>query len=169
MAAEGLPEGVPSWELDAWYKDLQEVLAVTEPGELPLPWDAEQGATGGPEGCELDEALAVELLELLGPENETGPEPVGPPSTALSSSSPSPRLSTQEVAGAGRGMKRKHCSSGSVASKEMAKSRERANEQRVLELTAHNEWLREEIGRLSAEVEQTRAALIDRIVNLRRA
>ncbi|XP_010159194.1 PREDICTED: DNA damage-inducible transcript 3 protein, partial [Eurypyga helias] len=51
---------------------------------------------------------------------------------------------------------------------ELAKCRERANEQRVLELTAHNEQLRREIQRLSTEVERTRTALIDRIVNLRR-
>lgn len=56
-----------------------------------------------------------------------------------------------------------------VASRELAKRREQANEQRVLELTAHNEQLREEIRRLSAEVERTRAALIDHIVNLHRA
>lgn len=65
-------------------------------------------------------------------------------------------------------MKRKRCG-GMAASRELAKRREQANEQRVLELTAHNERLREEIQRLSAEVERTRAALIDRIVNLRRA
>lgn len=66
------------------------------------------------------------------------------------------------------GVKRKRCS-GMAASRELAKRREQANEQRVLELTAHNEQLREEIRRLSAEVERTRAALIDHIVNLRRA
>ncbi|NXN98511.1 DDIT3 protein, partial [Rhinopomastus cyanomelas] len=173
MEAGGLPPGMPSWELDAWYKDLQDVLAAAEPGGAPLPWGAEQVkvATGGPEACELDEVLAVELLELLGPGNAAGPGPAGSPSTAPCSSSPPPQLGTPEAAAvAGRGVKRKRCSGGSsVASREAAKSRERADEQRVLELTAHNEWLREEIGRLSAEVQRTRAALIDRIVNLRRA
>lgn len=56
-----------------------------------------------------------------------------------------------------------------VASRQLAKRREKDNEQRVLELMAQNEQLREEIRRLSAEVERTRAALIDRIVNLRQA
>ncbi|NXE99514.1 DDIT3 protein, partial [Menura novaehollandiae] len=42
-----------------------------------------------------------------------------------------------------------------------------AGARRVRELTAHNERLRAEIQRLSAEVQRTRAALIDRIVNLR--
>ncbi|NXL02190.1 DDIT3 protein, partial [Mesembrinibis cayennensis] len=133
------------------------------------PWGSE-GAGSGPEGCELDAALAAELLELLGPESTASTEPAGPPGSA-SSSSPPPQLGTEEDeagAAAGRGVKRKRCS-GMTASRELAKRREQANEQRVLELTAHNEQLREEIRQLSAEVERTRAALIDRIVNLRQA
>ncbi|KAK4806715.1 hypothetical protein QYF61_007513 [Mycteria americana] len=185
MAAEGLPAGgptgaLPGWELEAWYQDLQEVLAAAEPSGPSLPWGAEQaelaplwgteGAGSGPEGSELDAALAAELLELLGPESTDGTEPAGPPGSASSRSSP-PQLGTEEdeagTAG-GRGVKRKRCS-GTAASRELAKRQERANEQRVLELTAHNEQLREEIQQLSAEVERTRAALIDRIVNLHQA
>ncbi|NXN34499.1 DDIT3 protein, partial [Nycticryphes semicollaris] len=177
MAAEGLPAGtpagaMPSWELEAWYQDLQEVLAAAaEPSGPSLPWGAEQGSGSGPEGCELDAALAAELLELLGPESTAGTEPAGPrPLGSASSSSPLPQAGTEadEAGGAaGRGVKRKRCS-GTAASRELAKHREQANEQRVLELTAHNEQLREEIRRLSAEVERTRAALIDHIINLRR-
>ncbi|XP_074785775.1 DNA damage-inducible transcript 3 protein [Athene noctua] len=181
MAAEGLPAGGPGWELEAWYQDLEEVLAAAEPSGPSPPWGTEQaelvslwgteGASGGPGGCELDTALAAELLELLGPESPHGPEPAGPASAA--SRSPPAQRGTEEEEDAedsavGRGVKRKRCS-GSVASRELAKRREQANEQRVLELTAHNEQLREQIRRLSAEVEHTRAALIDRIVNLRRA
>ncbi|NXV20599.1 DDIT3 protein, partial [Cepphus grylle] len=175
MAAEGLPAGtpagtLPSWELEAWYQDLQEVLAAAEPSGPSLPWGDEQGAaSSGPEGCELDAALAAELLELLGPETTAGTQPAGPLGSASSSSPPPQPGAEEDEAGAagGRGVKRKRCS-GPAASRELAKSREQANEQRVLELTAHNEQLREEIQRLSAEVERTRAALIDRIVNLRR-
>ncbi|NXT85394.1 DDIT3 protein, partial [Zapornia atra] len=179
MAAEGLPVGVapagalPSWEREALYQDLQEVLAAAESSGPSLPWGDEQvrgSATPLPEGCELDVALAAELLELLGPESTDGSEAAGLPSSASSNSSP-PRLGAEEdKAGAapGRGGKRKRCS-GMAASRELAKQREQANEQRVLELMSHNEQLREEIRRLSAEVEHTRAALIDRIVNLRRA
>ncbi|KFR05376.1 DNA damage-inducible transcript 3 protein, partial [Nipponia nippon] len=159
---------LPSWELEAWYQDLQEVLAAAEP-KLAPPWGSE-GTGSGPEGCELDAALAAELLELLGPESTASTEPAGPPGAA-SSSSPPPQLGTEEdEAGAagGRGVKRKRCG-GMTAGRELGKRREQANEQRVLELTAHNEQLREEIRRLSAEVEHTRAALIDRIVNLRQA
>ncbi|NWU55372.1 DDIT3 protein, partial [Dromas ardeola] len=173
MAAGGLPAGtpagtLPSWELEAWYQDLQEVLAAAEPSGPSPPWGAEE-VSWGTKGCELDAALAAELLELLGPESTASTQPAGPPGLASSSSSP-PRLGAEEDeawAAAGRGVKRKRCG-GPAASRELVKSRERANEQRVLELTAHNEQLREEIRQLSAEVERTRAALIDRIVNLRR-
>ncbi|NWI66785.1 DDIT3 protein, partial [Todus mexicanus] len=170
MAAGGLPAGGPAWELEAWYQDLQEVLAAAEPGEPFLPWGAEQvsPAPRGTRGCELDAALGAEPLE---PARTAGTEPAGLPGSAFSSSPPS--LGTEEDeatsgASAGRGGKRKR-GSDLVASRELAKRRERASEQRVLELTAHNQRLREEIERLSAEVERTRAALIDRIVNLRRA
>ncbi|NXH13306.1 DDIT3 protein, partial [Bucco capensis] len=168
MAAEGLPAaGGPGWELEAWYQDLQEVLATAEPLEGPCPsWGAEQGASGGPECCELDAALAAELLELLGPESSDIAEPPAAASTACGRSSP-PRLSPgqeEEEEAAGRGRKRKRRSG---AGSELAKRREQANEQRVLELRAHNEQLREEIARLSGEVQRTRAALIQRILSLR--
>lgn len=47
MAAEGLPAGgsagtLPSWELEAWYQDLQEVLAAAEPSGPSPSWGAEQ-------------------------------------------------------------------------------------------------------------------------------
>lgn len=107
--------------------------------------------------------MAADLLKLLEPASTGGAAPAGLPGSA-------PQLGGEDEAGAaaGRGAKRKRCGAG-VATKELAKRQERANEQRVLELTAHNERLREDIRRLSAEVERTRAALIERIVNLRRA
>ncbi|XP_061335982.1 DNA damage-inducible transcript 3 protein isoform X2 [Pezoporus occidentalis] len=173
MAAEGLPAGDPAaapsgWELEAWYQDLQEVLAAAEPSGAPPPWGPEQaalcGAEGaGPEPCALDAALAAELLELLGPESGAGPEPA-PPGAASGRGSP-----PQEAAAAARRGVKRQLRGGTAASRERAKHRERASEQRVLELTAHNERLRAEIQRLSTEVQRTRAALIDRIVNLRRA
>lgn len=125
--------------------------------ELAQRWGAERAADG------LDAALAAELLELLEPASTADAAPAGPPGSA-------PRLGSEDeaAAAAARAAKRKRCSAG-LANKELAKRRERANEQRVLELTARNERLREDIRRLSAEVERTRAALIQRIVNLRRA
>uniref|UniRef100_A0A8B9N5J9 DNA damage-inducible transcript 3 protein n=1 Tax=Accipiter nisus TaxID=211598 RepID=A0A8B9N5J9_9AVES len=158
MAAEGLPAGgpasaLPGWELEAWYQDLQEVLAAAEPNGPSVPW--------GAEGWLLLSPCRQSWLHC---------GPVGLSGSASSRSSP-PQLGTEDdEAGAAAwcGVKRKRCS-GMAASRELAKRREQANEQRVLELTAHNEQLREEIRRLSAEVERTRAALIDHIVNLRRA
>nr|XP_033795141.1 DNA damage-inducible transcript 3 protein [Geotrypetes seraphini] len=47
------------------------------------------------------------------------------------------------------------------------KDKEQENERKVLELMAENERLKSEIERLSAEVESTRKALIDRMVNLK--
>lgn len=87
-----------------------------------------------------------------------------PPDPALCRSSPTPVGTEDEQAG--HKAKRKR-GSGVTANKALAKNREQSNEQRVLELTARNEQLREEIRRLSAEVENTRRALINRIVNLR--
>ncbi|NXK01395.1 DDIT3 protein, partial [Corythaixoides concolor] len=167
MAAQGGPAApLPGWELDAWYQDLQEVLAAAESDGPSPPWGAAQVRGGG------SSTLGGELgAELLGPGGTAGTEPAGPPGSACGRSCP-PWLGTEEEdeagAAGGRGVKRKRCG-GAAASRELAKRRERANEQRVLELTAHNEQLREKIQQLSAEVERTRAALIDRMVNLRRA
>uniref|UniRef100_A0A8C3DF77 DNA damage inducible transcript 3 n=1 Tax=Corvus moneduloides TaxID=1196302 RepID=A0A8C3DF77_CORMO len=185
MAAEGLwgPGGPPGWELEGWYQDLQEVLAAEPPGTAPT-WGAEQVSAGlggpggrgagspihhrswsplslqldpGPGGCGLDAALAEELLELLGPE---GAAPAEAPGTAPGgSSSALPGPAEEEEEEAARGARRKRRGGPGAP---------RDGERRVRELTAHNERLRAEIQRLSAEVQRTRAALIDRIVNLRR-
>ncbi|NXK49960.1 DDIT3 protein, partial [Chauna torquata] len=164
MAAEGLPVagpagGLPGWELEAWYQDLQEVLAAAEPVGPPAPWGVEQ-VSCVPEGCELDAALTAELQELLGQDSTAGMEPVQPPASTPCRNSPTPLGTEDDGVSLGHRAKRRRCSG-------IAANREQANEQRVLELTAHNEQLREEIRRLSAEVENMRAALIDRIVNLR--
>ncbi|XP_068027279.1 DNA damage-inducible transcript 3 protein [Melanerpes formicivorus] len=96
MAAEELPLEAAGWELEAWCQELQELLAAPEPGghcpaweaeqaelalprgtelawgaELALPWGTEL-APAGPQSCQLDAALAAELLQLLGPEGTTG-------------------------------------------------------------------------------------------------
>lgn len=47
MAAEGLsaggsPSALPGWDLEAWYQDLEEVLAAAEPSGPAAPWGAEQ-------------------------------------------------------------------------------------------------------------------------------
>lgn len=188
MAAEGLwgPGGPPGWELEGWYQDLQEVLAAEPPGAAPA-WGAEQVSAGrqrpgaggavlypshsscfplspqaepGPGGCGLDLALAEELLELLGPE---GAAPAEPPGAAPGGSDPARAGPAEEgEEEEARGARRKRRGGPGAP-------RDRDGEQRVRELTAQNERLRAEIQRLSAEVQRTRAALIDRIVNLRQA
>ncbi|NXU62384.1 DDIT3 protein, partial [Horornis vulcanius] len=165
MAAEGLwgPGGPPGWELEGWYQDLQEVLAAEPPGTAPT-WGAEQ-AEPGPGGCGLDLALAEELLELLGPE---GAAPAEPPGAAASGSGPArPGPAEEEEEEEVRGARRKRRGGPGAPREREGERRQRDGEQRVRELTAQNERLRAEIQRLSAEVQRTRAALIDRIVNLR--
>ncbi|NXD32283.1 DDIT3 protein, partial [Spelaeornis formosus] len=161
MAAEGLwgPGGPPGWELDAWYQDLQEVLAAETPGPA---WGAEQ-LQPGPGGCGLDLALAEELLELLGPEGAAPAETPGatPGGSGAARPDPAEEEEEEEDEEEARGARRKR--RGGAGTR-----RQRDGERRVRELTAHNERLRAEIQRLSAEVQRTRAALIDRIVNLRR-
>ncbi|XP_064257127.1 DNA damage-inducible transcript 3 protein [Passer domesticus] len=160
MAAEGLwgPGGPPGWELDGWYEDLQEVLAAEPPGAGPA-WGPEQ-AEPGAGGCGLDLALAEELLQLLGPEAAA---PAGPPAAAPGGSGAGPAAEAREEEEEARGARRKRRGGGA------GERRLRDGERRVQELTAHNERLRAEIQRLSGEVQRTRAALIDRIVNLRQA
>ncbi|XP_041328577.1 DNA damage-inducible transcript 3 protein [Pyrgilauda ruficollis] len=157
MAAEGLwgPGGPPGWELDGWYEDLQEVLAAEPPGPAPA-WGPEQ-VEPGPGGCGLDLALAEELLQLLEPE---GAAPAEPPAATPGGSGPGPAEEAEEEEEKARGARRKRRGGAGAP-------RQRDGERRVRELTAHNERLRAEIQRLSSEVQRTRAALIDRIVNLR--
>lgn len=193
MAAEGLwgPGGPPGWELEGWYQDLQEVLAAEPPGTAPA-WGAEQVSAGperpraggcgwgllhhrswlslspqvdpGPGGCGLDLALAEELLELLGPEGAAPAEPPGAAPGGSDLARPGPAEEEEEEEEA-RGARRKR--RGGPGAPRDGERRQRDGERRVRELTAHNERLRAEIQRLSAEVQRTRAALIDRIVNLR--
>ncbi|NXN09922.1 DDIT3 protein, partial [Indicator maculatus] len=168
MAAEELPLQEPGWELEAWYQDLQEVLAAAEPGEPSPAWGAEQVklTAAGSESCQLDTALAAELLQLLGPEGTASTQPAAPAGTTYPAQ---PGTEEEEeakeprgAAAVPRGLKRKR-------SREGGRRQEQASEQQVLELRAHNQRLQEQVRRLSAEVAQTRAALIDRILSLRRA
>ncbi|KAE8626669.1 hypothetical protein XENTR_v10006700 [Xenopus tropicalis] len=59
-------------------------------------------------------------------------------------------------------------SSQSRGGKVRVKEKEEENEKKVSHLLAENERLKGEIERLSKEVEQTRKALIDRMVNLKK-
>lgn len=67
MAAEGLPVagpagGLPGWELEAWYQDLQEVLAAAEPAGLPAPWGAEQVSGGAGDALRGEVGQGVSVI-----------------------------------------------------------------------------------------------------------
>ncbi|XP_029450450.1 DNA damage-inducible transcript 3 protein [Rhinatrema bivittatum] len=64
------------------------------------------------------------------------------------------------------GTKRKR-NSPAQGGKIRVREKEQENEQKVLQLVAENERLKSEIERLTAEVESTRKALIDRMVNIK--
>ncbi|XP_053151091.1 DNA damage-inducible transcript 3 protein isoform X2 [Hemicordylus capensis] len=196
MMAESLPFSmgtpVPTWELEAWYEDLQEVLSLdvtsrTGPpiggqeqlpgqGELLLEldgvdssallWSSEELVPLEPSvgeaavNCELDSDFTAELLELL------GEEPAGQPESDCSHSSPT-QTGTDDDEVASTSRKRKRSGQPQGGKRQRGREREQENERRVAELTAHNQRLQEEIERLSAEVEATRAALIQRMVSLK--
>lgn len=185
MAAAGEP---PSDEPPAWFlelQELQELLMAAEPLEPPAPGGAQQVSSAGPGGNgasgrteprhrfpraspqeeepaplwaagdparrEPDETLSAELLQLLGADGAIGaaPEPPQPHRN--------PPGEAEGGRPVGRGAKRKRAGG------------EQQSEQRLRQLSAHNERLRAEVGRLSAEVQRMRAALIERVLSLRRA
>uniref|UniRef100_A0A674IWS9 DNA damage inducible transcript 3 n=1 Tax=Terrapene triunguis TaxID=2587831 RepID=A0A674IWS9_9SAUR len=161
MAAEPVPASLPSWELEAWYEDLQEVLSSDENGGTSLPPGGVEQVSKG----QLDASLTAELLELL---SGTPEELVGLPESDSSQSSPAQTCTEdEEGAGPARGVKRKRSSQSQGQGKKRSGEKEQ-NERRVTELMAENERLKQEIERLSAEVEATRAALIERMVNLQK-
>ncbi|XP_034275122.1 DNA damage-inducible transcript 3 protein isoform X1 [Pantherophis guttatus] len=188
MMAESLPFSlgtpVPTWELEAWYQDLQEVLSSdvsnrTDPsgvGQEQKEFDGFDGAallwnletsnslelngdlmTGN---YELEPDLAAELLEQL------GQEPPGPAESDSSHGSPT-QTGTDDDEGMSTSRKRRQSGQPHGGKRQRGREREQQNERRVAELTAHNEHLQQEIQRLTAEVEATRAALIQRMVSLK--
>nr|XP_056714100.1 DNA damage-inducible transcript 3 protein [Euleptes europaea] len=187
MMAESLPFSmdtpVPSWELEAWYKDLQEVLSLdvtnrtappvggdeqefNEADGSTLLWSLEAssplepGSSEADGSYELDPDITAELPELL------GEEPAGAAESDCSHSSPA-QTGTDDDEGVPSGRKRKRSGQPQGGKRQRGREREQENERRVAELTAHNQHLQEEIERLSVEVEATRAALIQRMVNLK--
>ncbi|KAK7810734.1 hypothetical protein U0070_027462 [Myodes glareolus] len=148
MAAESLPftlDTVSSWELEAWYEDLQEEESKTF--------------------TTLDPASLAWLTEEPGPAEVTSSSrsPRSPDSSQSS-------MAQEEEEDQGRTRKRKQ--SGQCPArggKQRMKEREQENERKVAQLAEENEQLKREIERLTREVEATRRALIDRMVNLHQA
>lgn len=183
-----------TWDLEEWYEDLQEVLSLDvtskiippevgqeqeefdEIDETALLWSLETPTPLEPNGieaagtCELDSTLTAELLKLLGEEPtgppESGPPESDPPESDSSHSSP-PQTGTDDEETVSNSRKRKRTGQPQRGKRQRGREREQENERRVAELMAHNEQLQKEIERLSAEVETTRAALIQRMVSLK--
>ncbi|XP_066114911.1 DNA damage-inducible transcript 3 protein [Saccopteryx bilineata] len=165
MAAESLPFSfgtLSSWELEAWYEDLQEVLSSDENG----------GAYVSPAGNEEEESKTFTTLDpasLSWLTEEPGPAEVT--STSQSPRSPDSIQSSmareKEEEDQGIPKKRKHSGQSLArAGKQRIKDKEQENERKVAQLAEENERLKQEIERLTSEVEATRRALIDRMVSL---
>lgn len=164
MAAESLPFSfgtLSSWELEAWYEDLQEVLFSDEKGSTYVSPPENEGAAKT--FTTLDPASLAWLTEEPGPAEVTGPSE-SPQST---DSSQSCLVQEEEEEDHERPRKRKHSGqSPARAGKQRMKEKEQENERKVAQLAEENERLKLEIDRLTREVEATRRALIDRMVNL---
>ncbi|KAL4839783.1 hypothetical protein H8958_009022 [Nasalis larvatus] len=168
MAAESLPFSfgtLSSWELEAWYEDLQEVLSSDENG----------GTYVSPPGNEEEESKTFTTLDPASLAWLTEePEPAEVTSTSQSPRSPDSSQSSlaqeEEEEDQGRTRKRKQSGhSPARAGKQRMKEKEQENERKVAQLAEENERLKQEIERLTREVEATRRALIDRMVNLHQA
>lgn len=167
MAAESLPFSfgtLSSWELEAWYEDLQEVLSSDENGGnyVSPPGNEEESKTF----TTLDPASLAWLTEEPGPAEvtHTSQSPHSP------DSSQSSLAQEEEEEDQRRPRKRKQSGhSPARAGKQRMKEKEQENERKVAQLAEENERLKQEIERLTREVEATRRALIDRMVNLHQA
>uniref|UniRef100_H9GBU3 DNA damage-inducible transcript 3 protein n=1 Tax=Anolis carolinensis TaxID=28377 RepID=H9GBU3_ANOCA len=166
MMAESLPfpvgNPVPTWDLESWYEDLQEVLSLDVSSRTDPP-------VGGQEWEEfsLDDTPLLWDLEALGTLEPSGSPAAGacaPESDSSRSSPPQTGTDEEEVS---TSRKRKRSRQPQGGKRQRGREQEQQNEHRVAELMAQNERLREEIERLSAEVEATRAALIQRMVSLK--
>ncbi|KAM7244352.1 hypothetical protein R6Z07F_004880 [Ovis aries] len=168
MAAESLPfsfGALSSWELEAWYEDLQEVLSS----------DENRGTCVSPPGNKEEESKTFTTLDPASLAWLT--EEPGPPEVTRTSQSPcSPESSQSSLAqeeeeeDQGRPRKRKQSGqSPARAGKQRMKEKEQENERKVAQLAEENDRLKQEIERLTREVEATRRALIDRMVNLHQA
>ncbi|XP_057703258.1 DNA damage-inducible transcript 3 protein [Corythoichthys intestinalis] len=98
--------------------------------------------------------------------------PVSSPSV-YSPSRPSKRRRSQGPDGASSSpgvpsQSQQRASSSYLSAKKSRKEREQENEKKVQELTEQNERLKAEIERLGEEVQRTRRALIERLVNTRK-
>lgn len=164
MAAAPLPFSfgtLSSWELEAWYEDLQEVLSSEENGGTCVPPPGSEGESRT--FTTLDPASLAWLSEEPGLADVTSTSQ-SPQLTDSSQSS----LAQEEEEEEEHGKRRKRKQSGqwpARAGKQRTREKEQENERRVTQLAEENARLKLEIDRLTREVEATRRALIDRMVN----
>ncbi|XP_073939857.1 DNA damage-inducible transcript 3 protein isoform X4 [Castor canadensis] len=159
-------KAVSSWELEAWYEDLQEVLSSDENGGtyISLPGNEEEESKTF---TTLDPASLAWLTEEPGPAEvtSTSHSPHSSPDSSQSSLAQEEEEEDQR-----RTRKRKQSiQCPAQVGKQRMKEKEQENEKKVAQLAEENERLKQEIERLTKEVEATRRALIDRMVNLHQA
>ncbi|KAK6318742.1 hypothetical protein J4Q44_G00099530 [Coregonus suidteri] len=185
-------------ELEAWYEDLQDILgsdgggaklarappcSEKEPEFLDvlescsLTWltdgvgvgvggeawaeaqgDRERGSDGERGGSGGGDLLPPEFFELL---SEGG---VGVVETAGIMQDKRKRGNSLSFPSSGS-----RSSSSSSSAKKSRREKEQEKERKVQELTDQNERLKAEIDRLGEEVQRTRRALIERLVNTRKS
>ncbi|TRZ00481.1 hypothetical protein DNTS_020801 [Danionella cerebrum] len=116
---------------------------------------------------EEDEEEEEELPRV--PETSSSSSESYSPSQNCSSPS-SPLVSSSSSSSSSRKRKQRNAETGvcSSSGKKSRREREQENERKVQELTDQNERLKAEIERLGEEVQRTRRALIERLVNTRR-
>ncbi|XP_069509691.1 DNA damage-inducible transcript 3 protein [Ambystoma mexicanum] len=208
MTAESLPFSsctpapgmLSSWELEAWYEDLQDVLLsdingsqtsglqqnnlkIWDPLDAAFFCNYDSTATcctaeilgEPPQMLGLNENFSDSLLEFLGKDNDpsfcntSSASPAGEEQlvhVVQESDSGSINHTEDEDSSPICGTKRKRSSQPRGGKR--LKEKEQEGDKKVSELVAENERLKGEIERLSAEVELTRKALIDRMVNLKK-
>lgn len=160
----------------------QNELKVWDPLDASLLWNSEPVTTCCPanfdnEPCQslgLEGDFSDSLLEFLiqdrepsfcatlGSPGSDGQLPVVPESDSGSIN----HTEDEDSANSPCGAKRKR--GGQPRGGKRLKEKEQEGDRKVYELLAENERLKVEIERLSAEVEKTRKALIDRMVNLKK-
>ncbi|KAM4698913.1 DNA damage-inducible transcript 3 protein [Discoglossus pictus] len=170
--------------------DEQELVPVEALDNSPFIWALDSVSSSLPVDFTPEDALALEAvvgqlpsgdlefitLGLQNSDNVPSDSPevedtlccVAAEPDSCCSSSPTYTLTDDEESSASpSGSKRKR-SSRPQGGKVRVKEREQENERKVSHLVAENERLKGEIDRLSLEVEKTRKALIDRMVNLKK-
>ncbi|NP_001082635.1 DNA damage inducible transcript 3 L homeolog isoform X1 [Xenopus laevis] len=163
----------------------QEILQLETVDHSPYIWSTESPLLVDINNEDSDaleaavQQLPSAILELINseiqdscnvsasPKSEDTQQPEVPELDYCSSSSVHTYTEDEEPCASQPTLKRKR-SSPSRGGKVRVKEKEEENEKKVSHLLAENERLKGEIERLSKEVEQTRKALIDRMVNLKK-